>query len=596
MGFSPGLIKDVGEDIRGVCTRPYLIGISGNLVYKALKKRLVSGAVLIGTLFYLGNRAFDLDIKGIYIASGTLVLAVAGFAAQKWAKWALNRSLLFAESHGANLLEHKKAKRFKELYLPIVYENVYALEARLLFSARQLDEAAEHHEKLYRDLIRDRIQRYQAVPEIKRLFQQAGDDFGSLRLNEDSPGEIEPIFLDSKNHVKALMLEGVMLDLGDYVLKSKQIMLSRLGFEAAVKYLLARTDRQRDERMESGLDLVFIEDYLDGAPFHPNNTKVMEQANHGVIKDIEQAIGKRPMTQKLYHAFRRFVQRKWHQHINTSLQASVGKLLYSISRRYRTRSLMVEDVLWRDERSRQFLYQNLLEEFSGTANAEEIVRNIMRDLEHGALHICEKVFHDSPAEVERVVRREYGYSVQDSVYRRVRYDCEYALNELSEQPMDDLKLIKAPQRAMADTRRVMDQARRQLGAFRTLYSQAGFREQWNAYTPETRRALQLAFYINHDGFKHEVLNAVEGRPNQAAVLANALAERFTSKASKNLRRLRLHHQLARFEYVDSIKQLIEMIELPAFANKPFETQSASSDKAKVEFKSCLDRAGPGSNR
>jgi len=90
------LIKAISEDIRGICTRPYVIGLSGNLVYKVLRKRLVSGAVLLGTLVYLGNRAFNLDIRGLYIALGTLIVAIAAFVAQKWGKWALKRSLLFA--------------------------------------------------------------------------------------------------------------------------------------------------------------------------------------------------------------------------------------------------------------------------------------------------------------------------------------------------------------------------------------------------------------------------------------------------------------------------------------------------------------------
>lgn len=90
------------------------------------------------TLFYLGNRAFNLDVRGLYIAIGTLSVAIAAFVAQKWGKWALKRSLLFAETHGANLLEHKKAKRFKTLYLPELYATVYGLEAKLMYTAQQL--------------------------------------------------------------------------------------------------------------------------------------------------------------------------------------------------------------------------------------------------------------------------------------------------------------------------------------------------------------------------------------------------------------------------------------------------------------------------
>lgn len=51
------MLREIGADVRGICTRPCIIGITGNLIYKALKKRLVSGVILLGTLFYLGNRA-----------------------------------------------------------------------------------------------------------------------------------------------------------------------------------------------------------------------------------------------------------------------------------------------------------------------------------------------------------------------------------------------------------------------------------------------------------------------------------------------------------------------------------------------------------
>ena len=39
-----------------------------------------------------------------------------------------------------------------------------------------------------------------------------------------------------------------------------------------------------------------------------------------------------------------------------------------------------------------------------------------------------KVFHDTSVEAARVMRREYGYSIEESVYRRVLYDSENACN------------------------------------------------------------------------------------------------------------------------------------------------------------------------
>ena len=558
------LIKAIGEDIHGICTRPYVIGLSGNLVYRALRKRLVSGAVLLGTLVYLGNRAFNLDIRGLYIALGTLIVAIAAFVAQKWGKWALKRSLLYAETHGANLLEHKKAKRFKTLYLSELYANVYDLEAKLMVTSQHLAEVARRHEKLYRDFVVDRLRRYSAVAEIKSLLEREPDRFSTLEhpvFREDELTDIDSVFLDEANRVRALLMDGALLDFGEYVVRRNEIVMSRLGFKAAVNYLLGRKDRQRDERMEAGLDLSFLEDYLDGAPFHPGNTKIMEQAQHGLMKEIDGAIGRRRMGEKIEHFLRRFLQKKWHAHINTSIQASVGGLLYAISKDYGTRTLAVEDVLWVDAKSRQLLHRHLLEEFAHVDQPQEIAHEIIQRLEEESHFIFMKVFHDTQAEAARVVRREYGYSIEESVYRRVRYDSEYACNELPERPLEDLELIGASDRTMDTTQRVMDRAAREIRAFWHFCAQTEFKVRWDRYSPEIRRALQLAYYINEANFNDEVAQARNGRSTGLGELADRLATHFTVTASKNLRQSRLHHQLAKFEYLDTLRQLGEMLDV-----------------------------------
>ncbi len=566
------LIKAISEDIHGICTRPYVIGLSGNLVYRALRKRLVSGAVLLGTLVYLGNRAFNLDIRGLYIALGTLIVAIAAFVAQKWGKWALKRSLLFAETHGANLLEHKKAKRLKTLYLPELYENVYGLEAKLMVTSQQLAEVARGHEKLYRDFVVDRLRRYSAVAEIKSLLEREPDRFSTLEhpvFRDDELTDIDSVFFDEANRVRALLMDGALLDFGEYVVRRNEIVMSRLGFKAAVNYLLGRKDRQRDERMEAGLDLSFLEDYLDGAPFHPGNTKIMEQAQHGLMKEIDGAIGRRRIREKLEHLLRRFLQKKWHAHINTSIQASVGGLLYAISKDYGTRTLAVEDVLWVDVKSRQLLHRHLLEEFAHVDQPQEIANEIIQRLEEGSHFIFMKIFHDTQAEAVRVVRREYGYSIEESVYRRVRYDSEYACNELPERPLEDLELIGASDSVMDTTQRVMDRAAREIRTFRHFCAQTEFKVRWDRYSSEIRRALQLAYYINEANFKDEVARGRNGRFTGLGDLADRLTAHFTVTASKNLRQSRLHHQLAKFEYLDTLRQLGEMLDVSSNADSGY---------------------------
>jgi hypothetical protein len=557
------LIKAISEDIRGICTRPYVIGLSGNLVYRVLRKRLVSGAVLLGTLVYLGNRAFDLDIRGLYIALGTLIVAIAAFVAQKWGKWALNRSLLFADTHGANLLENKKASRFKSLYLPELYENVYGLEAQLTCTSKQLVKASKRHEELYRNFVVDRLRRYSAVPEIRSLLENEPVRFSSLAqpvFHEDDLIDIDPVFLDEADRVRAMMMDGALLDFGEYVVRCGEMTMSRLGFAAAVNYLLGRRDRQREERMAGGLDMSFLEDYLDGASFHPGNTKIMEQAQHGLMKEIDGAIGRRRIGERLSHLLQRFLQKKWHTHINTSIQASVGGLLYAISKDYGTRSLAVEDVLWVDEQSRQFLQRELLREFAHVDRPQEITGEIIRRLEEGRHAILMKVFHDTSVEAARVVRREYGYSIEASVYRRVRYDSEYACNELPEHPLEDLEMIGASASVMNMTRRIMDQVAQEMRSFQHFCVQNEFKACWDRCSPEIRRALQLAYRTNEAEFKDVVNQARNGRSSELCGLADRLAAHFTIIASKNLRQLRLHHQLAKFEYQDTLRQVVELLD------------------------------------
>ena len=291
------------------------------------------------------------------------------------------------------------------------------------------------------------------------LIEREPDRFSTLVhpvFREDELIDIDTVFLDEASRVRALMMDGALLDFGEYVVRCGETVMSRLGFEAAVNYLLGRKDRQRDERMEAGLDLSFLEDYLDGAPFHTGNTKIMEQAQHGLMKEIDGAIGRRRIGETIKHLQRRILQKKWHAHINTSVQASVGGLLYAISKDYGTRTLAVEDVLWVDAKSRQLLYRHLLEEFAHVDQPQVIASEIIQRLEEGSHSIFMKVFHDTPAEAARVVRREYGYSIEESVYRRVRYDSEYACNELPERPLEDLELMGASDSVRDTTKGVMD--------------------------------------------------------------------------------------------------------------------------------------------
>jgi len=415
---------------------------------------------------------------------------------------------------------------------------------------------------LYRDFVADRLRRYSMVAEIKSLLEREPGRFSTLEhpvFREDELIDIDSVFLDEANRVRGLLMDGTLLDFGEYIVRRNEIVMSRLGFEAAVNYLLGRKDRQRDERMEAGLDLSFLEDYLDGAPFHPGNTKIMEQAQHGLMKEIDGAIGRRRMGEKLEHLLRRFLQKKWHAHINTSIQASVGGLLYAISKDYGTRTLAVEDVLWVDAKSRQLLHCHLLEEFAHVDQPQEIAQEIIQRLEEGSHFIFMKVFHDTQAEAVRVVRREYGYSIEESVYRRVRYDSEYACNELPERPLEDLELIGASDSVMDTTKRVMDRAAREIRAFRHFCAQTEFKVRWDRYSSEIRRALQLAYYINEANFKDEVARGRNGRFTGLGDLADRLTAHFTVTASKNLRQSRLHHQLAKFEYLDTLRQLGEML-------------------------------------
>ena len=81
------------------------------------------------------------------------------------------------------------------------------------------------------------------------------------------------------------------------------------------------------------------------------------------------------------------------------------------------------------------------------------------------------------------------------------------------------------------------------------------------FQPEIRRALQLAFYTNEANFKNAVAQGRNGISTEFNELADRLAAEFTVTASKNLRQSRLHHQLAKFEYIDTLRQLSEMMDL-----------------------------------
>jgi hypothetical protein len=110
---------------------------------------------------------------------------------------------------------------------------------------------------------------------------------------------------------------------------------------------------------------------------------------------------------------------------------------------------------------------------------------------------------------------------------------------------------------MDTTKRVMDRAAREIHAFRHLCSKTEFKVRWDRYSPEIIRALRLSYYINEANFKNELAQARNGRSTGLGALADCLTVYFTVTASKNLRQSRLHHQLAKFEYLDTLRQLGE---------------------------------------
>jgi hypothetical protein len=229
-------------------------------------------------------------------------------------------------------------------------------------------------------------------------------------------------------------------------------------------------------------------------------------------------------------------------------------------------------VLWGDAKSRQLLHRHLLEEFAHVDQPQEIAHEIIQRLEEGSHFILMKVFHDTQAEAIRVVRREYGYSIEESVYRRVRYDSEYACNELPERPLEDLELIGASDSVMDTTQRVMDRAAREIRTFRDFCAQTEFKGRWDRYSSEIRRALQLAYYINEANFKDEVAQARNGKSTGLGGIADRLTAHFTVTASKNLRQSRLHHQLAKFEYLDTLRQLGEMLDVSSNGDSGYPTR------------------------
>lgn len=181
---------------------------------------------------------------------------------------------------------------------------------------------------------------------------------------------------------------------------------------------------------------------------------------------------------------------------------------------------------------------------------------IIELLDQGSLDILHKIFHASLLEAERVVRREYAYSVEQSVERRVRYDHQYAIGELPADPVADMKRIGAAHRTVDQIRTRMDRASEEINRFRLVLEGDGFTGR--RYTPEMKRALEVAYFTNESNFREMMAGGSAGSSAAMRDLADVLAERFTAEASEKLRRLRLHHQLALFEYVDTLRQLMEL--------------------------------------
>ena len=508
------LTKTITLDLTRFLDRHYLTAKAADFLHRSLRRRM-SQALLAAAAAFAGTKLYPLQ-QAAPTAAIAFAFGLFAWVLQMWATRILSGRLAYARSHGIFLLKDRK-KTALLTDLPRLWRRVYAPDLPILFPD------SEERQRL-RNTIRDLERSARgSCPESRRF------DFG----------------LQLSHHRSGISL------------------LSARAFHAAVQYELLTSHPQNTQDARLGFSLTLLENALDATVFGSEGDSSFER--HTAQISMAQAhtllLAQHALPRRLIRiatgSLRRHFQAFWRRNIALALEARAGALLHRLHRRYDTTRIDVQDLLWQDPEA--LLALTLATDTAG--GAEPLTRILRNETAQAA----KQVFSNDRSAVRRIVSRMHGYDLVQATLLLAAADpncalaCGNGINATSSRheardPRLDLDLADAHRTDYETLQTLHRQAR---NAERTWPELAALPHVNNLLrTPETARALRIAWHTDDHGLRSNVEN--RRLHGQALHETLEILAKQAPQTTEHLRALRLARELAHWQLTYTLNHALTL--------------------------------------
>ena len=490
----------------------YIIARAGEVLYKSVKRR-VSQFMVFAVTFFVGGKAFvgqEIHLSHVGALAASVGLVAYGF--QWWANKVLHKHLDYAQSHGANLLKDRKKAYFID-HLDYLWEAVYAPEAATSFSeARRRQAGAE--------IARIKSAIYEKHRQEKEIARFA---FGRCMSHHEA----------------------------GYPLLDEE------AFGAAVEYELRTFHAQNVQVKRLGFSISQLEDLLDGATLTRGDTKIFEHRTDFSMQEIAARVARQRsrwhnFAHQMHQGWARYCQRFWQYNITLAVEANVGSLLSRLHEKYQIGIIDAQHLIWQEEESLAYLQQQLVcIAHQSPSQAQAIIGEIRDETKQ----IIRKIFSPHRCHARRLVTRMYGYNIFYIINLLMAYDNRYATNKLNHNPVDDMKIVTRCHKELERVARSVHVAAERMKIFQAYADHHDSVLQ--VYEGEERRAIEVAYYIDHKGLRRKIMSATTSCNQNRQSIEKLCADIANQKSifTHHLRTLRLHKALAILEFRDIMEHI-----------------------------------------
>lgn len=317
-------------------------------------------------------------------------------------------------------------------------------------------------------------------------------------------------------------------------------------FERA-RYALARPQPQPRHRYHLGLDLRFLEDWRNGAYFHRNDTKLVEQFEaSATLEAIRSELGLTRWS-RLHELPCRLHQKFWIVMITRAMGTRIGDAVIRLNHDYRTDWFNAQALLWPGEDRQEWLEQ--------FPRAREEVGRYRR-------LILDEVFGKDDAAARKMLERMLLPTFWLATQLRIEYDPEYLDGTLGFDLVGDLREMGIPPERIAPYEDLARQTCVHRESLRTCLTR--FRpEILEPENLEELRAAWVAVHLNRHQFGPILIEQAAATGSLDSFVEKVLAKidqaiRDRAVITSRLVALRMHHELTRLhhrEYIDLLAAL-----------------------------------------